>query len=74
MKRLLKHQSFINWIQKIETSIKALTVFQAFFARPISFFNITFRAITNKVKLVKLLMLVKRQSRGKAADHQSLLP
>ena len=43
--------------QRAQASVKALTVFRALFARPRSSFNTTFRVITNRQKLVELLML-----------------
>ena len=43
--------------QRTRTSDRALTVFRALFAGPRSFLDTTFGAITNKAKLMKLLVL-----------------
>ena len=77
--RLPKHRSSVNWVRRTRASIRALTVFQALFAGPRSSLNTTFGAITDKAKLVELLMLRRVCSPEKPGissgqEHSSLSP
>ena len=65
--------------RKTRASVKALTVFRALFAWPRGSLHTTFRAIIDKAKLVKLLMLCRVCSPEKpgissSREHSSLSP